>query len=172
MLVEMQIGGLLLDDASEQPVLMLRDTAGHSALPIAIGLAEAGAIACELERIVPPRPMTHDLLCDVISALGGALHQVVIHDLVDDTFYARLIIFRHEERLELDARPSDAIALAMRCGVAIYAAAHVIAQATLTPGHELLAAFLQGRLSPTADPSTLHALLEALEPEDFGTYEM
>ncbi|CAN5512708.1 bifunctional nuclease family protein [soil metagenome] len=130
--VQVDILGLSVSQASTGAyALILREIDGVRRLPIVIGVPEAQAIANELEGIKPQRPMTHDLLRNVIDALGGQLRDVSISSLRDGTFYATLH-FEFSD-LEVDARPSDAIALAIRCGVPMYVTEEIIAEAGFTP---------------------------------------
>jgi bifunctional DNase/RNase len=130
--VQVDILGLSVSQASTGAyALILREIDGVRRLPIVIGVPEAQAIANELEGIKPQRPMTHDLLRNVIESLGGQLRDVSISSLKDGTFYATLH-FEFSD-LEVDARPSDAIALAIRCGVPMYVAEEIIAEAGFTP---------------------------------------
>lgn len=182
MLTELQIGCLLIDTNTDQPVIMLQDVEGQRAIPIVIGLSEAGAIASELERIRFPRPMTHDLLCSVVDSLGARIERVVISDLRDDTFFARIVLRcsdRPGQPLDVDARPSDAIALAVRCNAPIYAENHVLDSAGVSTGDDAPdAAPAASELNdavvlPTStDPEALRSFLERLAPEDFGKYKM
>src|SRR3954471_9053984 len=108
MLVEMQIKGLMLDPVTNVPIVILRDADGQRVLPIWVGPSEANAIALQIENLSPPRPMTHDLLRDVVGALGVTLSRVIISDLRGSTFYAYLELKRGDDVLLVDARPSDA----------------------------------------------------------------
>ena len=154
----MQLKGLLLDPGSETPVLILRAVGGHLLLPIWIGLPEANSIAMSLEGIRAPRPMTHDLLRSCVEALGARLERVEIWGLLEGTFHARLRLMRGEERLEIDTRPSDAIALAVRTESPIWVARTVLESA------------LSSELA--TDEEKLRAWLEQARPEDLGRYKM
>ncbi|MET1125132.1 MAG: bifunctional nuclease family protein [Archaeoglobaceae archaeon] len=110
------------------PVVVLRAEDGR-VLPIYIGIAEAVAIYSALRGEVPPRPMTHDLLVDVISKLNARVERVIIDDLIDNTFYARIILKQNDKEVEVDARPSDSIALAVRTGCPIYIETSVLDEA-------------------------------------------
>ncbi len=101
------------------PVVVLRSEDGRL-LPIYIGLAEAMAINSALKNVVPPRPMTHDLLVDIIGKLNAKVERVIIDDLIDNTFYARIVLKQNDHEVEIDARPSDSIAIAVRIGCPIY----------------------------------------------------
>src|SRR6266542_1530716 len=114
MLIEMTIKGLMVDPITNMPIVILRDETGQRVLPIWVGIFEANAIALQIENIATPRPMTHDLLRNVISDLKGAVQKVVVCDLRDNTFYALIYVDLSGETVAIDARPSDAIALALR----------------------------------------------------------
>src|SRR6266705_3585793 len=111
---EMKLSGMMMDQVTEMPIVVLKDVNGDSVLPIWVGAFEANAIALEIEKVSPPRPMTHDLLKNVILGLGATVERVVVTELRNDTFYAVIWATRNGEPIILDARPSDAIALAMR----------------------------------------------------------
>ena len=112
MLVEMAIKGLMVDPVTNMPIVLLRDADNQRVLPIWVGPVEANAIALQIENVAPPRPMTHDLFRNVLTELGATLERVVISDLRESTFFAYLELRRGGELLLVDARPSDAIALA------------------------------------------------------------
>src|SRR5512134_2954930 len=114
MLIEMTIKGLMVDPVTNMPIVILKDRVGDRVLPIWVGIFEANAIALQIENIATPRPMTHDLLRNVISDLDGRVDQVVVSDLKDNTFFAIIHLTVKGERVVIDSRPSDAIALALR----------------------------------------------------------
>src|ERR1700742_2368249 len=114
MQIEMTIKGLMVDPITNMPIVILRDKDGQKVLPIWVGIFEANAIALQIENIATPRPMTHDLLRNVITDLEGQVDRVVVCDLKDNTFYAIIHLTVKGERVAIDARPSDAIALALR----------------------------------------------------------
>ncbi len=130
-MIEMKVAGIALDAISRSPVVLLRDTADRRALPIYIGQEQARSIIGALENQPAPRPMTHDLFVDLMEAWDMALERIVIHSLQDNTFYALLTLSQGERRQELDARPSDAIAIALRTGAPIWAMEEVIADASI-----------------------------------------
>ena len=133
-LVAMTIKGLMLDPVSNSPIVVLKDDAEKFFLPIWVGIFEANAIALQLENVSTPRPMTHDLLRNMIAELDARVTRVVINDLRDSTFFAQIRVITGERTLELDARPSDAIALALRADAPIYVAQSVLEQAqTISP---------------------------------------
>src|SRR5262249_37909233 len=120
MSVEMKIKGLMWDPVSRMPIVILKTPEGQELLPIFVGLAEANAIAQQLEGSLSPRPMTHDLLGNMIEALHAKVHRVVITDLKDNTYFALIHVERDGEKVAIDARPSDAMALALRVKVPIF----------------------------------------------------
>ena len=164
-LIAMSIKGLMLDPVSNSPIVVLKDDDEKLFLPIWVGIFEANAIALQLENITTPRPMTHDLLREMIQQLDARVTRIVINDLKDATFYAqiRLMIRRasgDDKMLEIDARPSDAIALALRTEAPIFVAQSVLDQAqTITPEGE-------GTEEKTRE------WFENLSPEDLGKYKM
>ncbi|GBC77658.1 hypothetical protein HRbin08_01137 [bacterium HR08] len=123
---EVKVRGLILDPTNNSPVVILKDVASEAMLPIWIGVFEANAIAMEIEKAVPQRPMTHDLLKNVIAQLGATVERVIITDLRDSTFYAVIILDVGGEKVIVDSRPSDAIALALRTDSPIFVAEHVL----------------------------------------------
>jgi bifunctional DNase/RNase len=122
MSTEVQVFGLLLDEATKSPVVLLRAVEGDETLPIQIGFAEASAIAAVLEKVDLPRPMTHDLALSALEAVGARLLRVDVVDLRDGTFYGQVSLQRGRTKASVDCRPSDAIALALRAGVPIFVA--------------------------------------------------
>ncbi len=155
-MLQMLVHGINIDVVSNQPVVILKDLQSHYYLPIWIGQFEATSILMELQGIKPSRPLTHDLLKTTLEALNAHLVRVIINDLVDGTFYARLnLTFQHGE-IEIDSRPSDAIALAVRFGVPIYVAEEVIEQASIVAeeGEEI-------------QVEKFREFLEKLKPDDF-----
>ncbi|MFA7627505.1 MAG: bifunctional nuclease family protein, partial [Candidatus Kapaibacterium sp.] len=133
--VELIVLGLSASPASNNAyALILKEVDGDRRVPIIIGAFEAQAIALEMEGVTPPRPMTHDLIRNVLDSFGLTLSEVDINDMVDGTFYAKLIFDSHG--LELDARPSDAIALAVRCNAPIFISSQILDETGLTPQSE------------------------------------
>ena len=128
-LVPMTIKGLMLDPVSNSPIVVLKDEEEKFFLPIWVGIFEANAIALQLENVATPRPMTHDLLKDIIGQLEGRVMRIVINDLRDSTFFAQIRVLTGGKTLEVDARPSDAIALALRTEAPIFVAQTVLDQA-------------------------------------------
>jgi uncharacterized protein len=168
-LVEMKVAELTVDPLSNMPILVLRDAEGELSVPIWIGLIEASAIATELEKIALSRPMTHDLMREMVRRLGGEVSRVEIRDVRDGTFYATVVLVSGAGRtMELDARPSDAIALALRCCAPVLVTRSVIAKAAAGPPAHTASA---GSERPT-DGLHYRELLESLADEDFGKWKM
>ena len=113
-MVEMKVEGLTLDPLTNMPIIILKDLAGDKALPIWVGYFEANAIALEIEKINTPRPMTHDLLNNIISSLQAKVKHILVTDLKDNTFFAEILVIQNGSDMTIDSRPSDAIALALR----------------------------------------------------------
>lgn len=124
--VEMKIRGLIMDPTANTPIILLKDANGETMLPIWVGAFEANAIALEIEKMSPQRPMTHDLLKNIIRELDASVRRIVITDLIDNTFFAVIELVKDEEVLIVDSRPSDAIALALRVDCPIYVHQEVI----------------------------------------------
>jgi bifunctional DNase/RNase len=157
----MEIKGLLMDPVSNMPVVVLRDSANGVFLPIWVGIFEANAIALQMEKISTPRPMTHDLLKNLLSELDAKVERIVINDLRDNTFFARIHLLRGETRWNVDSRPSDAIALALRVDAEIFVEEEVLEKSkTLRPDGD------------ETDPERLKKWLEEVNPEDLGKYRM
>jgi bifunctional DNase/RNase len=162
MQIEMTIKGLMIDPITNMPIIILRDDEGQRVLPIWVGVFEANAIALQIENVQTPRPMTHDLLKNVIDDLHGRVERVVVRDLKENTFYATIHMTARGEALEVDARPSDAIALALRTRSPIYVEETVIQSA-------------RSAETTSRDPMDLARLqkwLESLSDEDLGKYKM
>jgi bifunctional DNase/RNase len=154
--VEMKVKGLMIDPVSQMPIIVLKKSDDETVLPIWVGLFEANAIAMQLENIVSPRPMTHDLICSVIDALRATVDRVEITDLRDNTFFALIHLDRAGEKLAIDARPSDAMALALRVRVPIFVAESVLVKST------------QGDEEKGDETERLRRWLEQVDPEDLG----
>ncbi len=125
-MVKMEIYGVSIDMSSKTPVVLLKTVEGNKVLPILIGHPEATAILMKLQSVSAPRPMTHDLLTDVLQQLGGEVVSIAVTELRESTFYAQITVRQNGAELEIDSRPSDALALAIRVGAPIYAADDVI----------------------------------------------
>src|ERR1700730_15245008 len=126
MQIEMTIKGLMVDPITNTPIVVLRDKEGQKVLPIWVGIFEANAIALQIENISTPRPMTHDLLKNVIQDLKASVQKIVVCDLQENTFYALIYLSLNEGTVAIDARPSDAIALALRTRASIFVEDSVI----------------------------------------------
>ncbi len=161
MQIEMSIKGLMVDPVTNTPIVILRDKDGQRVLPIWVGIFEANAIALQIENVAPPRPMTHDLLRNVIQDLNATVQKIVVCDLQDNTFYALIYLHLNGATVAIDARPSDAIALALRTRAPIFVEDAVIENAA---GAEM------GQESVDAD--RLQKWLESLDPDDLGKYKM
>lgn len=161
-MVRVTVAHLGVDRSTNTPVVILREVGGERLLPIWIGAGEANAIAMELQGVKPQRPLTHDLLRHIVAGLGGELRRVIISDLREDTYFAELFIYREEQVFQVDARPSDSIALALRCNAPIFTT------------DSLLDRHADGSSTPTAagpDPDALRRYLEKLDPQDFGRFQ-
>lgn len=160
--VEVRIRGLMMDPATNMPIVVLKDVGSDTVMPIWVGIFEANAIAIEIEKLAAPRPMTHDLTRNLIRNLNAQLERVVITELKDDTFFAILWLRQGIELVAIDARPSDAIALALRADCPIYVSEQVMHSARLNTS------------GPPDGPSTeqLRGWLEGLNDEDLGRYKM
>lgn len=161
MAIEMKVKGLMIDPVSNMPIVILKKPDGDAVLPIWVGIFEANAIALQLEHIVSPRPMTHDLLTSVIGTLRARVERIVITDLRDNTFYALIHLLRGEERFTVDSRPSDAIALALRVQVPIYVEEAVLEKSTAGSEER-----------ESEETERLRRWLEQVDPEELGKYEM
>jgi bifunctional DNase/RNase len=127
--VEMYVGGLVMDPATQAPIVVLKDESGSVTLPIWIGMAEATSIASAIKQVAMARPLTHDLMYDLLLDLGVTVQRIVITELKDSTYFAELVLAQGDKVLILDARPSDAIALSLRASAPIYVAQQVLDQA-------------------------------------------
>src|SRR5579862_2152982 len=124
--VEMKIRGLMMDPVTNMPIVILKDVGSDTVLPIWVGIYEANAIALEIEKVPTPRPMTHDLIRNLLLGLEAGVKKVVVSDLRDDTFYAVIWLERNGELISVDSRPSDALAIALRLDCPIYVAEAVL----------------------------------------------
>lgn len=166
MLIEMKISGLTIDPITNTPIVILKDLTDKKAIPIWIGLFEASAIATEMEKISFSRPMTHDLMNDLLKILGIELLKIEICDLRNNTFFANLYLLKDGENFIIDARPSDAIALALRAQAPIYVDEKVIEKSrNIDFGTKIT------DLDQLKDDK-LKEFLENLSPDDFGKYKM
>jgi bifunctional DNase/RNase len=159
--VEMKIRGLMMDPATNMPIVVLKDVHGSAVLPVWVGIYEANAIALEIEKVQTPRPMTHDLLRNVLLGLNVRVQKVVVNDLRDQTFYALIWIERDGRIMSIDSRPSDALALALRVDCPIFVDDEVLKTSRDS--------------SPVNEKSTneeLRKWLDNLPDEDLGRYKM
>src|SRR5579859_186678 len=131
--IEMKIRGLMVDPSTQMPIVLLKDPDSEALLPIWVGLYEANAIALEVEKAQAPRPLTHDLLRNLIRSLNGRVIRVVVTELKDDTFYAVIWIEQNGEIVSVDARPSDALALALRTDCPVFVDQDVLLAAKVLP---------------------------------------
>ncbi|MGH9463255.1 MAG: bifunctional nuclease family protein [Vicinamibacteria bacterium] len=159
--IEMTIKGLMIDPITNMPIVILKDKEGNRILPIWVGIFEANAIALQIENISTPRPMTHDLLKNVLGDLQANVQKIVVCELKDNTFYAMIYLDRDGKLIAVDSRPSDAIALALRTKSPIYVEESVVEGAK---GMDLA--------KETTDSEKLQKWLEGLNPEDLGKYKM
>lgn len=159
--IEMKIRGLMMDPVTNVPIVILKGSDGNTLLPIWVGVYEANAIAMEIEKMATPRPMTHDLLRNILQGLGCSVNKVVVSQLKDDTFYAVIWLMQNGNLILVDSRPSDALALALRTDSPIYVDEEVIknSKATSTKQEKL-------------NDDELKRWLENLGDEDLGKYKM
>jgi len=160
-MIRMEIKGLLMDPVSNMPVVILRDTEKGHFLPIWVGLFEANAIALEMEKVATPRPMTHDLLKNVLAELDARVERVVINDLRENTFFARIHLARKDGNLSIDSRPSDAIALALRSQAEIFVEEEVLEKSRTLHAE-----------GSDQDPDRLRKWLEEASADELGKYRM
>ena len=163
----MNLTSVIPDPITNMPIVVLREVKGARLLPIWVGVFEAQAIQLQMENVETPRPMTHDLLKSVIAELGGRVERVVVSELKDNTFYARLEIHSDTGRRTVDARPSDAIALALRAGARIYVEEAVIQSARTVEAEQEDSA---GR--EKMNIGRLQKWLEGLTDDELGKYKM
>jgi bifunctional DNase/RNase len=161
MLIRMTVRGIALDPITNMPIIILKDPEEKRALPIWVGIFEANAIALELEKIATPRPMTHDLIKNILDGLGAIVQQIVVNDLKDNTFFAVIEVSYNGNVVNIDSRPSDAIALALRVNAPIYVTEKVVSKAKRIDIAE-----------EKEDSDRWKEWLDNLKPEDFGKYKM
>jgi uncharacterized protein len=160
-LIQMTVRGIALDPITNMPIIILKDVDERKALPIWVGIFEANAIALELEKVTTPRPMTHDLIKSVLDGLGVTVRHVIVNDLKDNTFFAVIELNSNGAVINIDSRPSDAIALALRVNAPIFVTEKVVAQAKSVEISE-----------EKEETDNWKEWLENLKPEDFGKYKM
>lgn len=156
-MIEVEVENVAVDLKSNMPVIILKEKGGKKTLPIWIGLFEAQAIALALENIKPPRPLTHDLTKSIIEKLRGKIDKIIIHDLRNNTFYARILMRKNGEEVEVDSRPSDAIALALRVKAPIFIDEEVLQKVAIGD-----------RPIDEKEVEEFKKKLKNLKPEDFG----
>jgi hypothetical protein len=159
--IEMKIRGLMMDPVTNMPIVILKDLAGTQILPIWVGIYEANAIALEIEKVATPRPMTHDLIKNLLLGLETGVQKVVVSELKDDTFYAVIWLERDGELISIDSRPSDALALALRVDCPIYVEEEVLKSSKSAAS-----------VAEKSGNEELKRWLEGLNDEDFGRYKM
>ena len=159
--VEMKIRGLMMDPVSNTPIVILKDSGSDTVLPIWVGVYEANAIALEIEKVSTPRPMTHDLIKNVLLGLDAQVHKVVVTELRDDTFYAVIWLERDGHVISIDSRPSDALALALRVDCPIFVDDDVLKNSKLATSD-----------ASRVTSDELRKWLEGLNDEDLGRYKM
>jgi len=170
-MLERKVKGLTLDPLTNMPIVILKDTDEKKVLPIWVGIFEANAIALEMEQVSTPRPMTHDLLKNIIEGFQAQVARIVVNDLKDNTFYAVITINLNGSEVLIDARPSDAIALALRVNAPIFVAEKVIEEAkSIEFTEQVVSGEREGENMPESDD--WKKWLENLKPEDFGKYEI
>ena len=159
--IEVRIRGLMMDPSTRQPIVVLNDLTGDVVLPIWVGMFEAHAIALEIEKATAPRPMTHDLMRNLVSGLNARVTRVVVGALREDTFHATIWMDQQGEVVALDARPSDAIALALRSDCPIFVSRQVFEHAKLASAG-----------AASLSPEDLRRWLENLNDDEMGRYKM
>ena len=159
--VEMKIRGLMVDPVTNMPIVVLKDQGSDTVLPIWVGVPEANAIAMEIEKVVTPRPMTHDLLKNLLVGLETSVQKIVVTELRDDTFFAVIWLDHNGQTISIDSRPSDALALALRVDCPIFVEDEVLKTSKV-------AANTPDRVSS----EDLRKWLENLGEDDLGRYKM
>src|SRR5664279_1055375 len=159
--VEMKIRGLMMDPVSNMPIVLLKDVGSDTVLPIWVGVYAAKAIALEIEKVNTPRPMTHDLIKNVLTGLDALVHKVVVTELKDDTFYAVIWLEREGQVVSIDSRPSDALALALRVDCPIFVEDEVLKSSKNA-----------GNSTDKVSNEELRKRLENLKDDDMGRYKM
>lgn len=161
-MIEMQLGGLGFDPKNMSPIVLLKDNEERNFLPIWIGMFEAAAIAMELQDFKPPRPMTHDLLMKIITDLNIKVERIIVNEIIDDTFYAAIELSKkdnEQEKIKVDARPSDAIAIAVRADAPIFVSEQVMMKAKMVNSEK-----------DEEETKKFKDFIDNIKPEDFGQY--
>ena len=159
--IEMKIRGLMMDPMTNMPMVVLKEVTGSSILPIWVGIYEANAIALEIEKVLTPRPMTHDLIKLLLTGLETGVRKVVVSDLKDDTYYAVIWLEKEGELISVDSRPSDALAIALRLDCPIFVDDTVLKTSKAS-----------GSVSEKVNDAEIRRWLEGLNDEDLGRYKM
>jgi bifunctional DNase/RNase len=159
--IEMKIRGLMMDPVTNMPIVVLKDVGGDGVLPIWVGIYEANAIALEIEKVSTPRPMTHDLIKNLLTGLDTRIHKVVVSELRDDTFFAVIWMERDGRVISVDSRPSDALALALRVDCPIFVEDGVLKSSKLATA-----------ISDKTSSEEMRKWLENLNDDDLGRYKM
>ena len=159
--VEMKIRGLMVDPSTQQPIVILKDASGNTVLPIWVGVFEGSGIGLDVLKGVTPRPMTHDILRNIIHGVNATVDRIVVSELKDDTFFAVIWLRQGTETVTVDARPSDALALALRSDCPIFVNEDVLRTAKVIPSP-----------ADQASAEDLKSWLENLNDEDLGRYKM
>ncbi len=159
--VEMQINGLMIDPVTNMPIVILKDKTGKKILPIWVGVFEANAIVLQIENVATPRPMTHDLITNMLNQFDAGVERVVVSELRDNTFYAMIYLERNGETMAIDARPSDAIAVALRTKAPIFVEEVVVEDARNLD-----------LFKNVSDSEKLEKWLQGLSPDELGKYKM
>lgn len=160
-MIELKLGGLGFDPKNMSPIVLLKDSEERNFLPIWIGMFEAASIAMELQDFKPPRPMTHDLIMKVIESLNGKVAKIVINDIIDNTFYAIIEIKKAKvtTTIKIDSRPSDAIAIAVRCKAPIFVAENVMSKAKMVNSEK-----------DEEETKEFKNFIDNISPDDFSKY--
>ena len=159
--VEMKIRGLMMDPVTNMPIVILKDVTGSSVLPIWVGVYEANAIALEIEKVATPRPMTHDLIKNLLLGLNTSVQKVVVNELKEETYYALIWLEQNGQIISIDSRPSDALALALRLDCPIYVEEAVLKTSKVA-----------NTATEKVSNEELKKWLEGLNDEDLGRYKM
>jgi bifunctional DNase/RNase len=159
--VEMKIRGLMMDPMTNMPIVVLKDVGSDTVLPIWVGVYEANAIAMEIEKVTTPRPMTHDLIRNLLAGLDAHVHKIVVNELREDTFYAVIWMEREGKVISIDSRPSDALAVALRVDCPIFVDEEVLKSSKKA-----------GTTADRVSSEDLRKWLEGLNDEDLGRYKM
>lgn len=161
MQIEMKIKGLMVDPVTNMPIVILKDDSENRVLPIWVGIFEANAIALKVEDIDTPRPMTHDLLRNLVGVFDARVEKIVVSDLRESTYFALIYLRIGDTTVQIDSRPSDALALALRAQAPIFVEESVLDHAKTFDGERDL-----------SDSERLKRWFEDLDPDDFSKYEM